>query len=151
MHDKSICSPPPIEKLRYNRWKTPYRHRIQEQVVVFRVSGQLPQRKIAPPPSSQIIIHWKIAHPRVDDYSQKVSPEENYPLDNGLCGKLPPGWLHPDYWSQTNIPKIIAPWQYPLGNCPRAKLSFRWFVFYRIASRTNGPKENCPLGKHSQG
>ena len=104
-----------------------------------------------PPPSSQIIIHWKIAHPRVDDYSQKISPEENYPLDNGLCGKLPPGWLHPDYWSQTNIPKIIAPWQYPLGNCPRAKLSFRWFVFYRIASRTNGPKENCPLGKHSQG
>ena len=53
-----------------------------------------------------------------------------------------PGWLPPG-----SSPKIIAPGQYPPGNCTRGKLSFGWYV----APRTNGSEEKCPSGKLSQG
>ena len=58
-------------------------------------------------------------------------------------GKLPPGWLLPDYCSRTISPKIIGPRQYSPGNCPQGKLSFGWFVVYKIAPRANSPEESC--------
>ena len=75
-----------------------------------------------------------------------IAPEENFPPNNCLRGQL-----LLNYCSPTITPKIIAPWQYTPGNCPRGKLPFGWFVAYIIAPRTNGPEENCPAGKLSQG
>ena len=75
-----------------------------------------------------------------------VAPEENFPPNN-----YPRGQLLLNYCSPTITPKIIAPWQYTPGNCPRGKLTFGWFMAYIVAPRTNGPEENYPVGKlHSR-
>ena len=61
--------------------------------------------------------------------------EESVPQDN----------CPPDYFFRKITPKIIAPWQYPPGNCPRGKLSFGWFVAYIFTPRTIGPEKTAPL------
>ena len=92
-------------------------------------------------------------------------PLDDCPPDNCPQGKLPsrkislriiaPCMIAPDYCFWIITSKIIAPWHYPPGDFPRRKLPFRWFaayiIAYIIAPLTNSPKENCPLGKFSQG
>ena len=81
-----------------------------------RVSGQLPLRKVTP---------WRI--PPLDDCPQDYCPP---PLDNCLRGKLPPDNCPLDDCSRKMTPLIIAPWQYPPGNCPRGKIAF-WMIYFR--------------------
>ena len=71
-----------------------------------------------------------------------ISPEDNCPR-----GTLLPAWLPPDYCSRKITPRVIAPWQYPTGNCPRGKLPFGWFVVYIIAPRKTVPQEYCSTDK----
>ena len=85
-----------------------------------------------------------IALPAPDNCPLGDCSRGNCPLPGQLLPRIiAPGWLHPDYYSQTITINIIAPWQYPPGNCPRGKLPFRWFVACIIVPRTNGPEKNC--------
>ena len=75
-----------------------------------RVSGQLPLRKVTP---------WRIL-PLDDCPSPRtIASEENCPR---IIAPL-------DDCSRKMTPLIIAPWQYPPGNCPRGKIAFRMIYF----------------------
>ena len=91
------------------------------------VLGQLPRGKVP----------LRIITPRLITPEQLPSMviEESVPQDN----------CPPDYFFRKITPKIIAPWQYPPGNCPRGKLSFGWFVAYIFTPRTIGPEKTAPL------
>ena len=72
----------------------------------------------------------KIALPHVQLPQRKIAP-----------WMISPGQLPKDY-----CPLTISPWKLsPEENCLSDDLS------YIIAPRTNGPEENCPPGKLSQG
>ena len=93
--------------------------------------------------------------------STKRCPD-NCPRRKFSTGWLPPGQLPPDNCLQENchrgklrtspdncplddcsreiIPKIIAPWKYPPGKCPR--VPFGWFVTYIISLRKTSSSRN---------
>ena len=78
-----------------------------------------------------------------------TAPEENCPPvncrpDNFPRGKFPLRQLTSRESSWTITPVIIAPRQYPPVNCPRGKLSFRWFAVYIIPPRKTDPRNIIP-------
>ena len=145
---------------RYQKSRFFLNSRFFEHTLILTLSGQLPLRKtdrriIAP----RTIAHWTMASRIIAPYT--ITPEDNCPRGKLPLGQLPPDYCPPDdcpwgqlpldYCSRIITPKVIAPWHYTPGNCHRGKLRFGWFVAYIIAPRTNGPEENCPAGKLSQG
>ena len=64
--------------------------------------------------------------------------------------KLPLGNCALDDCARKITPKIIVPWQYPPRNCPRGKLSFKWFAAYIIPPRKTDPRNIIPRMNYTQ-
>ena len=115
------------------------------------MSGLLPPRKIAPRKiAPRTIALWMIAPrkiasedncPRRKLSPRTIAPRTISPMENYPRGKLPPRIIVPsdncplDDCARKITSKIIAPWQYPHGNC--SWVPFGWFVLRNIVPRVN--------------
>ena len=102
-----------------------------------------------------IFLKWCLDNWPLDNYHPGNCPLDDYCLPD-YCPQNCPQIILPDnplnalnYCPWINapglIPEIIAPWQYPPGNCSRGKLYFGWFVVYIIPHLTNGSRENYQI------